>query len=542
MIPALIDSERASRRLVEALRSPACYPHPVDTVEIIETHISFILLAGEHAYKILKPVDLGFLDFTTLARRREDCHRALVLNRRFNRRLYLEVTPITGSTTQPRIGGSGEPVEYALHMQRFDPARTLDHLIADRPPAREDWDALAHHIGTIHAGLPRAPECSLFGSPEVVRESMLDNFDAIEARLPDRKEQIDALRTRTREWLSELANDFDLRWRGGWIRECHGDLHLANLLQEPERPIEVFDCLEFSDRLRIIDTLSDIAFLLMDLDYHARRDLAHRVLDQYLEAANDYMGLTLLRPYLAYRAMVRAKVAAIGLLQAREIGDRARERETHDSLESHLSLAERYLTSEPEKPLLILMHGVSGSGKSRLAMALVETMGAIRIRSDVERKRLLGLTPDEDTRKAGVDAYTPAMTRATYRRLRALAFGLLDAGMTVIVDATFLRREQRRPFLQMAHLLGVPVRILDVTAPDAILRQRVMRRQQACTDPSEAGLEILETQLRSREALTAEEQAIAIALDTSQPIDIPALARELGAAQITPCIPDVVQK
>ncbi len=542
MIPALIDQERTSRRLVEALRSSACYPHPVDTVELLETHISFILLAGEHAYKILKPVDLGFLDFTTLARRREDCHRALILNRRFNRRLYLDVVRITGSTTHPRIGGTGEALEYALHMQRFDPARTLDRLVAEHPPSREDWDAFAHHIGTIHAGLPRAPECSRFGSPEVVRESMLDNFDAIETRIPDRKEQIGSLRTRTREWLDELANDFDLRWRGGWIRECHGDLHLANLLQEPGRPIEAFDCLEFSDRLRIIDTLSDIAFLLMDLDYHARSDLAHRVLNQYLEAANDYMGLTLLRPYLAYRAMVRAKVAAIGWLQAREAGDETRERRTRDSFESHLSLAERYLTSEPDCPRLILMHGVSGSGKSRLAMALVETMGAIRIRSDVERKRLLGLAPEEDTRKRGIDAYTPAMTRTTYRRLRALAFGLLDAGMTVIVDATFLRREQRRPFLQMAHLLGVPVRILDVTAPDAILRQRVMRRLQARTDPSEAGLEILESQLGAREALDEEEQSIAIAVDTSQPVDVSALARELGAVQLTRCIPDVTQK
>lgn len=531
-----------TRALVEALRDPDAYPHEATQVEVLETHISFILLAGHHAYKILKPVDLGFLDFSTLARRREDCERALLLNRRFNSRLYREVVPITGTPDHPRIGGREAVLEYALHMERFDPACTLDRRIERQPPPRPAWDDFARRLGEIHAGLPRAPECSRFGSPELVRRHMLDNFEAVLSRLPALEDRIGALERATRECLDASENDLDLRWRGGWIRECHGDLHLANLLQEPGRPIELFDCLEFSDTLRIIDTLSDVAFLLMDLDLHGRGDLHHRVLSQYLEAANDYMGLTLLRPYQAYRAMVRAKVAAIELEQARARDAAEEERRARQALESHLLLAEHYLDEQTQTPLLLLMHGVTGSGKSRLALDLVEALGAVRLRSDVERKRLLGLAPEDDTRQAGRNAYTPAMHRATYRRLLALAFGILDAGYPVIVDATFLRREYRLPFLQLAQRLGLPVRILHLTAPEAVLRERVVQRARAGSDPSEAGLEVLAHQMEAIEPLTEAERALAIGIDTTRPLDVEALAQELDAAHVTQRIPDVSQK
>ena len=532
-----------ARALIESLRDPNAYPHPVERVEVLETHISWILLAGVHAYKLLKPVDLGFLDFTTLARRREDCERALLLNRRFNPRRYLEVVSITGTPDRPRIGVGGEAIEYALHMRRFDPRRTLDRLIDGAPPSRASWDAFARQLGSIHARLPHAPECSRFGSPEVVRSSMLDNFDAITSRLPALNERIDALRGETVRCLERCENDLDLRWRGGWIRECHGDLHLANLLQEPDQPIELFDCLEFSDTLRIIDTLSDLAFLLMDLDLHARRDLQHRVRSQYLESANDYMSLTLLRPYQAYRAMVRAKVAAIELEQAARNGMAEREMHARQALESHLLLAEEYTQAPLLSPPLILMHGLSGSGKSRLALDLVEALGAIRLRSDVERKRLIGLPPEADTRKSGRDAYTTAMHRKTYRRLQAIAFAILDAGYPVIVDATFLKQAQRQPFLQMARHLGLPIRILHATAPENVLRERVALRSRNRGDPSEADLAVLERQRVTQEALREEERAITLEVDTSRPVDVMTLARELGAGMepVQP-IPDRIQK
>lgn len=512
--------------IITALQSAGRFPHPVGDFRLIETHISCILLTGGIAYKFKKPVDLGFLDFSTLERRREDCEVELQLNRRLAPSLYLDVTAITGSAEAPQLDGPGTPIEYALKMKQFDDSRRLDRLAADDRLTGEQIDQVALTLARFHQGLAPAPPDSGYGSFEGIAERIRENFNQISARIddPDLLSRLEPLRQWSEAQLEQHQDDFEQRRREGWIRECHGDLHLANMV-DIDGQVEIFDCLEFSSDLRWIDTLSEIAFLLMDLDYQGRHDLAWRFLNEYLEYANDYMGLSLLDDYRVYRAMVRAKVAAIDHEQHRDDAQRAAA--ARHELGRHLKLAQAY-TQRLDATPIVLMHGLSGSGKSRLAQQLAETCNCIRIRSDVERKRLLGLSPLDSTRAEGAAAaYRPEVSRKTYQRLQALAYGIVDAGLPVFVDATFLEREQRQSFIRLARVAGIPLIILDVAAPEPVLRERIQARARRGGDPSEADLAVLDHQLANEEPLSEAERRLSIRVDTRTEVDIEKLVSEI---------------
>ncbi|WP_242466474.1 bifunctional aminoglycoside phosphotransferase/ATP-binding protein [Thiohalobacter sp. COW1] len=528
-------SATASRleTIITALQSAERFPHPVGDFRVIETHISYILLTGGIAYKFKKPVDLGFLDFSTLEQRREDCEVELELNRRLAPALYLDVVAVTGTPEDPQLGGTGEPIEYALKMKQFDDTRRLDRLAAREELTTDHIDQLAATLAAFHRSLPPASPDSGYGSFEGIAERIRENFNQIDARIdePALLAELEPLREWSETQLEQHQDDMEQRRREGWIRECHGDLHLANMV-DIDGGVEIFDCLEFSPDLRWIDTLSEIAFLLMDLDYQGQHNLAWRFLNEYLEYANDYMGLSLLNDYRVYRAMVRAKVAAIECEQHRDDTERA-EAARHQ-LVRHLKLARAYTQNHGATPI-VLMHGLSGSGKSRLAQQLAETCNCIRIRSDVERKRLLGLSPLDSTHAQGADAYSPSLTRKTYQRLQALAYGIVDAGLPVFVDATFLMREQRQNFQRLAQVAGIPLVILDVAAPEPVLRQRIQARARSGGDPSEADLAVLDQQLEHQEPLTGDERRISIVVDTSTEVDLERLVSEiLQRARIRP--------
>ncbi|MFH1604932.1 MAG: AAA family ATPase, partial [Pseudomonadota bacterium] len=375
-------------RLIAALRAPARYPHAVERVELLQTHISCVLLAGDYAYKIKKPVNLGFLDFSTLAARRFYCEEELRLNRRTAPALYLEVLAIGGSEAAPVLGGGGPAIEYALKMRRFAQDALLDHMARCGALAPRHVDALAQSLAAFHAGAARAGPQQSFGTPAHVLAPALQNFAQMQALAHAPKAV--ALLTRLRDWtLREhalLAGAFEARKRDGWVRECHGDLHLGNIALLDGVPTP-FDALEFNPDLRWTDVMNDIAFLAMDLFDHGLPRLARRFLNANLEYTGDYAGVRVLRYYLVYRALVRAKVSC---LRVQQPGIAAQEQNSAEhEVSRHLLLAERLAVSA--QAALVIMHGLSGSGKTTIAQDLAQTLGAVRLRSDVERKRLHGL-------------------------------------------------------------------------------------------------------------------------------------------------------
>ena len=331
---------------------------------------------------------------------------------------------------------------------------------------------------------------------------------------------------RSRNEHAKLRETFTARKAGGFVRECHGDLHLGNVALIDGQPTP-FDGIEFSEAFRWIDVMSDVAFMVMDLADRRLPRLANRFLNAYLESTGDYAGMAVLRFYLVYRALVRAKVACIRVRQQGVPADELRRGE-REHLE-YLRLAHSLATES--RRALVLMHGLSGSGKTTVAQYLIETLGAVRVRSDVERKRLVGLEAQARSGSAlGAGLYAADLTARTYARLAELARAIVDTGYPAVVDATFLSRSQREAFAALARELGVPFAIADCQAPEALLRERVALRERAARDASEAGLAVLEHQLASREPLTDEELRARVVFDTRSGPEAAAgeLAAQLG--------------
>jgi aminoglycoside phosphotransferase family enzyme/predicted kinase len=501
--------------LIAGLSRPEAYPHPVDRVERVETHISYVLLAGEHAYKLKKPLDLGFLDFSTLQRRHFYCEEELRLNRRLAPDLYLEVVPVTGSLECPRIGRPGDadgPVlEWAVHMRRFPQGDLLDR----RSLTPEMVDLLAERLAAFHGEASRAPADSPYGTRDAVLKPMVENVNQVRARirLPENAGRLERIEAWTRmRWL-ELIPVLEARRAEGRVRECHGDMHRGNIAWVDGAPL-IFDALEFNPALRWIDTASELAFLLMDLQEAGELGSARRLVNRYLELSGDYGALQVLDFYKVYRAMVRAKVLAIRLGQADlSPGEVGADRE---ECARYLALAESFTQSR--RPRLLIVCGLSGSGKSRLGRRLREALPVIHVRSDVERKRLFGLAADERTGATpGSGIYFPQATAWTYERLHRLAALILASGYDVLVDATFLTRARRGLFRKLAETRNAAFAILVLDAPIEVLRRRVIRRLADGCDASEASLAVLEHQRACCECLDVAEQALAYKIDSSDP-------------------------
>ncbi|MEO8508379.1 MAG: AAA family ATPase [Betaproteobacteria bacterium] len=505
---------------------PRCFPHPAAHIERVETHISWVVLAGDFAYKLKKHLDLGFLDFSTLAKRRAACEDEVRLNRRLAPDLYLDVVAITGTADEPRIGGTGPPLEYAVRMRRFDRALELDRMLAAGTLTPEHIDELARVIARFHAVAPVGSATDSWGAPEVVLANALANFEHVLAleHGSDIATRIAALQAWTRAAHARLAPLLKQRQRNGFVRECHGDLHLANMVLYADR-IVVFDCIEFNPELRWTDVMAEIAFTVMDLRHRGRPDLGQRFVNDYLEETGDYGGLGVLSFFLVYRAMVRAKVAAIRAAQPKDAAAAARDQV---SFRSHLALAE--VLARPCRTAIVITSGPSGSGKSFLAAKLAGTGYWIRVRSDIERKRLAGLQGRDDSHSAvGAGIYAAGASERTYARLAELATGIVAAGFPVIVDATCLTRAQRHMFRDLAATLRVPFAILAPQVSAARMRERVVARQAAAADPSEATVGVLDRQLAMAEPLEDDEARTAVAFDCEGAVDAEALAAAVDA-------------
>jgi len=513
-----------ARERVEALR--VALQSDGDT-RLLETHISWVLLSGSHAYKFKKPVDFGFLDFTTPERREFFCREELRLNRRLAPDLYLGVLPVTGTQQAPRLGtGPGKVLDWAVHMRRFPQARQLDRQLAAGELDAEDLVAFAARLAGFHGAAAVASNDTGPGLPSTLDQAATDNFRSVlEQALLDEpySERVRRLQAWTRDQFDKLSPLLWQRRDQGKVRECHGDLHLSNLLRLADGSVTAFDCIEFSPDLRWIDVLNDAAFLVMDLLDRSRQDLAFAFLNAYLEETGDHEGLRALPYFIAYRSMVRAKVA---LLQAAQAIARADRDEAVERAREHIDLAVGMAATRPAS--LVITHGLSGSGKSWLSRQLSVLLPAIWLRSDVERKRLHGLPRMADSKSAaGQDLYSSAASQATYGRLRDLAGVALAAGFNVLVDAAFLEQERREAFRDLALERSARFRILDCTAPEATLEERVRQRRDHGTDPSEADVGILHRQLQQDWQLREAEGAQSVVVDTHQALDLPALVRQL---------------
>jgi len=507
-----------SHTLVESL--VAAWPG----ARLTETHISWVVLTGEHAYKFKKPVDLGFLDFTTLEARRHYCTVEVALNRRFAPEIYLDVVTVSGTPEHPILDGDGAPIEYAVRMRRFDADDELAAELDAGTISERDMRQFASDLADIHAAAPVAGPDSEYATLGAVFDPIAACLDALDKDPPDAAfAQTVAGIAHWLEGQRDLLGDaLVARARDGFVRECHGDLHVTNIVRHEGR-LKAFDCIEFDEALRYIDTVNDIAFLVMDLDLRGHGTLANAFLDAWLERSGDFAGMRALPLYLAYRSLVRAKIALIGRAQApsattaQDCIDRARR---------HLDLAANY-TERHGRPTLFLTHGLSGSGKSWFASRVCTRFGIFRLRSDVERKRLFdaaGAGRPDDAGDAGL--YSPDRSDRTYARLLEQADMLLRQGFSVLVDAAFLDPSRRRPFIELANVRGAPLTILDTVAPPEVLEARLEARGARGDDPSDADVAVMHAQMAEYEPLGEREAEQALRIDTSVEEDVKqALAR-----------------
>ena len=497
-----------------------------DTAPVLrETHISWVLLCGNHAWKIKKPLDLGFLDFSTVERRRYYCEQELLLNSRFAPELYLAVVPVTEGDDGPQFGGDGPVIDHAVQMRRFDEAQLLDNIAARGGLDNRLLRALARELARLHGALPvchPAPEGEEPGSPQALRAAIEENFRQLRAYplAAEELRRLEVVEAWSRRRFDDVAPLLRQRVAEGRVIDGHGDAHLGNIaLVDGE--VRLFDCIEFNPGFRIMDSIAEAAFLTMDLEARGYRGDSRRLLTDYLEYRGDYDGLAVLDLYRSYYAMVRAKV---NLLRETPDHPHLADSDPVRAFRRYLAYARHYCREN--EPFFAITHGVSGTGKSTIAGSLVAASGAVRIRSDVERKRLFGLAPEERSRPEDETAlYSKAMSRRTFDRLASLAASIVAAGFPVIVDATFLHRAVRDRFRALAAELDVPFIIIDCIAPAQLLRARLLKRERQGRDASEAGVAVMEKQLETDQPLAGEEL----------PHRLPAESGEDGDALLARC-------
>lgn len=492
-------------RQLQGLLSPAAYPHPVEAVHLIATHISWVLLTGEFAYKIKRPVRFPFVDLRSAERRAFLCREELRLNRRFAPELYLEVCPISVVDGAARLGAGAEVIEQAVKMRQFPGDEQLHRLLQEKRVDPAALRSFGRDLALVHDTLPSAAMAQEWGQPAAAGALMLENLEEwVRASAVAWGEEPEAseLRQSLLAHVESSAACMMHRFAGGRVRECHGDLHTGNLVRL-SRGLVAFDCLEFDPALRWIDVADEVAFLLADLEASHAPLHAHAFLGGYLEQSGDYPACRLLDLYKAHRSLVRAKVLALSSAQPASANATERLSRRRQYL-SHVSRARAAL--QAKRPQLILMAGISGSGKSWLAERIAPSLEAVHLRSDVERKRLAGI-PGQERSHSGLDAgtYAPHMVEAVYEHLVRCAREVIEGGLTAIVDATFQRQADRARFSSLSAELGVRATLIHCHAPQSILERRIAERARRGADPSEADLAVMRSQLAHFEPVAATE-------------------------------------
>lgn len=488
------------RTTLKSLMKPDAYPEEVTSVELIQTHVSYIFLTDQHAYKIKKPVDFRFLNFSTIDRRRFYCNEEVRLNRRLCPDIYEGVVELRETSDGAAFHGTGAILDYAVKMKRLPAERMLDKLVVAGTVTPATLREVSRVIAAFHLTALTSPSIADYGRLERIMYNWQENFEQTvifeNTTLPAHDREF------IRSWVETFAAEheaiFQQRVDGGFIRECDGDIHLENICLD-DGAIHIFDCIEFNERFRCCDTAADIAFLLMDLDYHGRHDLAVDVIDEYVARTGDHALVALIDFYKVYRAFVRGKVESFRLNDSGidpEEQALARQRAAR-----YFRLARGYIERRRVMPSLFITCGLMGSGKSTLTAQLAFELGIASFNSDEVRKQLAGLSPCTPVRDAfGGGLYDRQSTEATYAELRRLAESQLQNGSSVIIDASFMHKNQRTPFILLAKRLSVPLVILHVVCSETELKRRLHERETEATSVSDGRVELLALQAAGFEA------------------------------------------
>ena len=494
-------------QLVLQMQQPDFYPHAVvGKIEWIQTHASYVFLTGEYAYKIKKNVDFGFLNYSTLEKRKHFLETELKLNQKIAPELYLDVVSIGSQGDRFIFNSSDNIIEYALKMRQFPQENLFSNLLKADKLSFENLIKLGKVVAKFHADAKTNEYISSFGTVDKINAALIENYQQSQKYIGivQTKEQFAATKAYTDTFLDRQKDLFQTRCDRHKIKECHGDLHLKNICLWHDK-ILLFDRIEFNESFRFVDTMYDVAFVVMDLEAKGKSEFANAFVNSYLEYSGDWEGLLILPLYLTRQAYVRAKVNSF-LLDDAQISE-AEKKEAKESASNYYRQADRY--TQNKSGSLIIMSGLSGSGKSTVAKSIARSKGAIVIRSDAVRKHLAGIALDA----TGTDSiYTPEMTQKTYDRLLELGVMLARKGYTVILDAKYDRLSLRQPAITQAKQNNIPLTIVYCTAPESILRERLNQRQ---NDISDAGADLIESQKANAEDFTTAEQTYVITIDTS---------------------------
>jgi uncharacterized protein len=493
--------------LIQQMLSPEFYPHLVTVpIQLMQTHASYVLLTGDFAYKLKKPVNFGFLDYSTVDKRQHFCEEELRLNQRGAKELYLAVLPIARQNDRYRLGNDGEVVDYAVKMVQFPQSNLLSNMFDVGTITTTDVEEMARVVAEFHDRAQTNEYISSFGAVEGIRASIEDNYRQTEKYIGrvQTPQQFNQTKIYSDRFLDDHAQLFLDRIDGGFIRECHGDLHLGNICRWQDK-ILLFDCIEFNESFRFVDPMYDVAFAVMDLEARGRKDLANRFLNTYAEQTGDWAGLQVLPLYLSRQAYVRAKVTSF-LLDDPGIStaDRTVAAQT---AENYYHQAWDYTRQRQGR--LIMLSGRSGSGKSTLGKQIAQQVGGIQLRSDAVRKHL-GKIPLLS--KGDDSLYTPEMTDRTYQQVLELGNKLAAQGWTVILDAKYDRQSLRSPVVDLAADCGLFFQILHCTAPENVLRDRLIQRT---GDIADATVDLLASQTAAWEDFTPAERAYVTTVDTT---------------------------
>ncbi|NJK64230.1 MAG: AAA family ATPase [Synechococcaceae cyanobacterium SM2_3_1] len=496
--------------LLQAMRQPPFYPHPVESpIQLLQTHISCILLTGPYAYKLKKPRNLGFLDFSSLEQRHHYLQEELRLNQRGAPDLYLEVLPITQQGDSFHLGRQGAVVEYALKMRQFPQRCLLSQMLEQGEITESLMQDLGRVVASYHRSSNTDDHIRQFGTVASVRQAFDENYAQTRDYIggPQTEDQFTATQAYTNHFFSERAEILEQRRQQQRIREGHGDLHLGNICYW-QNQILLFDCIEFNESFRCVDVMYDVAYGVMDLEDHDRSDLGNAYLNTYLEESGDWEGLQVLLLYLVRQAYVRAKVTSFQLNDDQIPA--AEQEEAHRTAADYYRLAWSY--TQPRQGQVFLMAGLSGSGKSSVGRWLARRINAIQIRSDAVRKHLGGRELHE---QGGPDLYTPAMSERTYSRLIQLGLLLAKEGYRVILDARFDQRQWREQVITGATQGHLPLRILHCEAPPKVLQERLLARHPG-QDITDATLDLLPLQQASWETFSDRELPYVHTVSTDQ--------------------------
>lgn len=501
-------------KLVKALMQPETYPHRPDQVDLVQTHISFVFIAGEYVYKVKKPVRFEFLDFTTLEKRRFYCQEEVRLNRRLAPETYLGVEAIfekeNGAVSLEK---GGRIVEYAVRMKRLPQDRMLKRLISEGRVGLSQMDGIARRIADFHRRAETGGRIDEMGGIATIRKNHDENFLETEAYINRTigDDRYRFIRSYTHQFLEEKEPFFRKRVQDHRIRDCHGDLHLDHICLVDG--VTIFDCIEFNERFRYEDVAAEVAFLAMDMDYNGMTEYGDAFIQAYIRHAGDAGVGRLLSFYKGYYAYVRGKVMSF-VLDGEEISEGERKK-AGETAARYFDLAFQY-AARLEKPTLLITTGLMGTGKSVLARTLAPWLEAETVRTDVLRKEMLNVSPAEHRyERFGEGIYADHITERTYDKVHAVAKEKLESGQSVLIDASYAKNDNRLAARRLAADLGADFFILECRCPDAVIRKRLERRRTEKGEPSDGRWEIFADQKNRYDAVAGFAKREHIVVDTS---------------------------